>query len=48
MPYLRREQLAGMGIHYMYYSTGLFPGEPGGTGLQDHRDVVWSAPFYPG
>lgn len=24
MPYLRREQLAGMGIHYMYYSLDYF------------------------
>lgn len=24
MPYLRREQLAGMGIHYMYHSFDYF------------------------
>ena len=24
MPYFRREQLAGMGIHYMYYSLDYF------------------------
>lgn len=24
MPYLRREQLAGMGIHYMYHSLDYF------------------------